>query len=323
MASFRRRKATSRKSPSFERKLDIVVVGHTNVDHFFHVERLPTTDRTVPLRNREVRLGGTAGNIARAAARLGVRTGLISQVGLDFPARFRRELIQEGIDLSGFETVSGTRSPAVFIIESASQEQVTLIDQGPMEADQGAPVPRNLLARASWVHLTTGNPGYQLRVLETARSLGLRAAADPAQEIFYRWNGETLRRLLLGSEVFFGNRGELAHALELLKLKSTRELLSIVPMVIETLGPDGAVAWTRAGRVHAAAVRPRGIRQVTGAGDGFRGGFYAGWFRGDRLEDCLRYGTWAAARWLETGDPSHLRPPGSRPHPPADLSAMR
>ena len=316
MASRRRGTTPRASSVGAPLDLDLVVVGHTNLDHFFHVERLPASDRTVPLRDRETRLGGTAANIARAAARLGVRTSLVSQVGPDFPAQFRRVLAQEGVDLSAFETVAGARSPACFIVESTRGEQVTLIDQGPMEKDQGLPVPSSVLSRTGWVHLATGDPHYQLRVMEEARRRGARIVADPAQEIHYRWDGAALRRLLGGSELFFANRDELARALELLRLGSTKELLEVVPTVVETRGVRGATAWTRAGSIQVPAVRPRRVRQVTGAGDGFRGGFYAGWFRGDPLRECLRYGSWAAARWLETGDPSQLRPRGPRLRPP-------
>jgi nucleoside kinase len=322
MAGRRPRKSTSGSVPSTATDLDLVVVGHTNLDNFFYVRRLPAVDRTVPLSDREVRLGGTAASIARAAAKLGVRTSLVSQIGPDFPAHFRRVLQQEGVDLTRFETVAGARSPACFIVESAHGEQVTLIDQGPMERDNGRRVPSDLLSRAGWVHLTTGNPHYQLRVLDAARRLGLRAAADPAQEIFYRWGRPELNRLLSKSEIFFANRSELVQALKLLRLKTVRELLEIVPMIVETRGRRGAIAWTRAGHVQVPASRPRKVQRVTGAGDGFRGGFYAGWFRGEPLTECLRYGAWAASRWLETGGPSELRARGSRPNPPPNLRAL-
>ena len=310
MVSRRRRQRTRRAGVTARADLDLVVVGHTNLDHFFHVGSLPATDRTVPLEDREVRLGGTAANIARVASRLGVRTSLVSQVGPDFPPEFRRMLLQEGIDLTAFRTVTHARSPACFIVESAAGEQVTLIDQGPMGKDFGVPVPSALLARAGWVHLATGDPEYQLKILREARRLGLRVAADPAQEIHYRWRPEPLRTLLEGSELFFANRDELSRALALLRLDGVRDMLQIVPIVVETRGASGALAWTRAGSVKVPSARPRAIRQVTGAGDGFRGGFYAGWFRGDPLQDCLRYGTWAAARWLERGNPFGLRPRG-------------
>ncbi|MCI4352526.1 MAG: PfkB family carbohydrate kinase [Thermoplasmata archaeon] len=318
-----RRNGTTR-SPSRPRRpgLDLAVVGHTNIDHIFRVARLPATDRTVPVRNRETRLGGTAGNIARVAARLGVRTALASHIGTDFPIQFRKTLLREGVDLTAFATVRGARSPACFIVESTPGEQVTLIDQGPMEKDPGSPVPTRLLARVGWVHLATGDPHYQLRVLAEARRLGVPVTADPAQEIHYRWEPAALRRLLSGSEMFFANQDELARALQMLRIKGVRGLLEVVPLVIETQGAAGAVAWTRAGSVRVLAVRPRKVRQVTGAGDGFRGGFYAGWFRGQPLRDCLAYGSWAAARWLETGDPSKLRPREPPVRAPPDLGAF-
>lgn len=307
------------RRPAKRGDLDLLVVGHTNLDHFFHVERLPAADRTVPLTAREVRLGGTAASIARVAARLGVRVGLASKVGPDFPSRFRRQLREERVDLAGFTPVPGSRSPACFIVESAHGEQFTLIDQGPMEGDDGGSLPPSLLARTGWVHLATGNPAYQLRVLDRAHRANVRVTADPAQEIFYRWGATPLRRLLEGSELFFANHGELVRAIELLGVRDVRALLDLVPTVVETQGAGGASAWTRAGRTHVDAVAPRRIRQVTGAGDGFRGGFYAGWFRGDPLQECLQYGAWAAARWLETGDPSAVRPRGPPPHPPTHL----
>jgi nucleoside kinase len=322
MANRRRSKVNPGSVRMSHGGLDLVVVGHTNIDHFFRVERLPATDRTVPLKDRVVRLGGTAANIARVAAKLGVRTALASLVGPDFPRHFHQQLIHEGVDMSAFEAVPGTRSPAVFIVESSQGDQVTLIDQGPMEADHGTEVPRGVLSRTGWVHLATGNPDYQLRVLEEAQRRNVRAVADPAQEIFYRWDSSNLRRLLSGSEIFFANRAELAQALMLLRLRDMHQMLEIVPCVVETLGLGGAIAWTRAGRVRVPATRSSRARQVTGAGDAFRGGFYAGWFRGDPLRNCLRYGSWAAARWLETGDPSALRSRGGRPRPPPNVSTL-
>lgn len=322
MASRRPEKMIPAATRPSSSSLDLVVVGHTNLDHVFHVERLPATDRTVPLRDREVRLGGTAANIARVAAKLGVRTALVSQVGPDFPIRFSHQMRQEGVDLSGFETVAGARSPACFIVESTSGEQVTLIDQGPMEEDRGTSLPMSLLSRAGWIHLATGNPHYQLRMLDEAHRRGIRVAADPAQEIYYRWSPAPLRKLLAGSEIFFANAHELARAIELLRLRNPRELLEVVPTIVETRGSKGAVAWTRSGHVRVPASRPRIVRQVTGAGDGFRGGFYAGWFRGYPLRKCLEYGSWAAGRWLEAGSPSNLRPRGARPRPLPNLAGL-
>ncbi|MCI4320877.1 MAG: PfkB family carbohydrate kinase, partial [Thermoplasmata archaeon] len=68
---------------------DLLVAGHTIIDRYWDVASLPQRDRTVPVEGVRVRLGGTAANIARAAAGRGLRTALVGRVGDDFPEEFR------------------------------------------------------------------------------------------------------------------------------------------------------------------------------------------------------------------------------------------
>jgi sugar/nucleoside kinase (ribokinase family) len=149
------------------------------------------------------------------------------------------------------------------------------------------------------VHLTTADPEFQLRLQAAARARGLRVAADPAQEIHYRWDQRSFRRLLSGSEILFGNRSEIARALEFVGARRPVGLLEFVPLVIRTEGHAGATAFSRAGTVHVDAARHSRVRTLVGAGDAFRGGFYAAWFAGQPLAACLRAGTRSSARWIE------------------------
>ncbi len=285
----------------WESPLDLLVVGHTNLDHFLHVANLPQPDRTTPVSCRETRLGGTAANIARAAAHWGVRTGLISRVGPDFPKEFRQILERDGIDLRGFEVVPGVPSSACFIAEDGRGGQQTLIDQGPMRDGLPFRVPKTLLADAPWVHLTTGAPAYLTRLKTEVRRRGGRVAVDPAQEIHYRWTGPSLERLVDGAEILFGNAHEIDRATTLLDRKRWTDLIDLVPLVIRTDGRRGVAAASRAGTTSVPGQRPRRLATVTGAGDAFRGGFYAGWIEGAPLLDCLRAGVRSARGWIETG----------------------
>lgn len=287
--------------------LDLWVAGHVNVDHLLDVRRLPAPDRTVPASAHRVRLGGTAGNIARAAAGWGVRTGLMARVGEDFPKGFAERLVREGIDLRGLESVPGASSPACFIAEDGRGGQSTIIDQGPM-GDDARWRPRDaLLADAPWIHLTTGPPEGVLRLKAAARARGVRVSVDPAQEVHYRWSSERLRELLDGAELLFGNQAEIDRAIELLGAPGPEGLLRWAGAVIVTRGAKGAEAFTLQGPVRVPAVPPRQVVQVTGAGDAFRGGFYAGWFEGEPLRACLTAGTRSARAWIETGGP-RVRP---------------
>ncbi|MCI4367734.1 MAG: PfkB family carbohydrate kinase, partial [Thermoplasmata archaeon] len=64
----------------------------------------------------------------------------------------------------------------------------------------------------------------------------------------------------------------------------------------------------------APAVVPRPLRQVTGAGDAFRGGFFAAYFDGQPTRHCLVAGTRSAARWMQSGafGPAPTRSRGKR-----------
>jgi sugar/nucleoside kinase (ribokinase family) len=283
-----------------DRPRELLVSGHVNVDRFLRLPEFPADDRTVPVDGHRVELGGTAGNLARSASRFGVRTGLISRVGEGFPEEFRLRLEREGIDLRGVETLTRWPTPTAYILEDHRGRQRTLMEQGAMaDGLRGPRARRPWMREYSWLHLTTGPPELQLRLMADGRAVGTHVAADPAQEVHYRWDAAQLRRLLSGSEILFGNRSEIARVLERLGMRRARSLLDRVPLVVRTEGADGATALSRAGDVHVPAHRPNRVRTVVGAGDHFRGGFYAGWFRGEDLRGCLVAGARAAARAME------------------------
>jgi len=282
-----------------DRPRDLLVSGHVNIDRFLSVSTFPEADRTVPVLEHRAELGGTATNLVRVASRLGVATGLVARVGDGFPGEYLADLEASGVDIRGVEQVRGVPTPTCYILEDERGVQRTLIDQGAMSHARGAPLPGSWIEEYSWLHLTTADPEYQLRLQSLARKRGLRVAADPAQEIHYRWDARSFRELLRGSELFFGNRAEVARALEFLGSRSTKRLLELVPLVVRTEGRVGATAFSRAGTAHVDAVRPARVRTLVGAGDAFRGGFYAGWFAGQPLSRCLAAGVRSSARWIE------------------------
>lgn len=282
-----------------DRPRDLLVSGHVIVDRFLTVRNFPPADRTVPVVAGRAELGGTATNIVRAASRLGVATGLVARVGEGFPDEYVETLRGAGVDVRGLERVEGRPTPTCYIIEDRAGSQRTLIDQGVMGDSGGKFVPPDWLEEYSWLHLTTADPAFQLRLQRAARARGLKVAADPAQEIHYRWDRTSFRALLRGSELLFGNRSEIARAVEFVGARRPEGLLEFVPLVVRTEGKFGATAFSRTGTVHVRAAPHARVRTLVGAGDAFRGGFYAAWFAGQPLAGCLTAGTRSSARWIE------------------------
>ncbi|MCI4350106.1 MAG: PfkB family carbohydrate kinase [Thermoplasmata archaeon] len=287
-------------------RLDLLVVGHTNIDRILEVAHLPEPDRTVPVVAETVRLGGTAATLARSAAGHGLKVGLVSLVGPDFPPEFLATLRREKVDVAGVERIAGTQTPSCTILEDGQGSQMTAFRQGPMDDARGVAVRPELFRGASWVHLTTGDPDFQLRFADAARKHGLHVAVDPAQEIHYRWDAPRLRRLVSSAEILFGNRAEIARAAKLLGRRSARSLTELVPLVVMTDGARGARAFRRGGDEQVRATPLRGPVRITGAGDAFRGGFYAGWLGGAPLRESLALGGRSAAAWM-TRPPAESR----------------
>ncbi len=284
--------------PSEGVRRDLLVAGHVNVDRFLRVDRFPPRDRTVPVTSEEERLGGTAANLARVASRLGVRTGLWARIGPGFPARWRSRMAGEGIDLRGLVTVPGLPTPTCTIVEDRDGTSRTLIQQGPMARARDAPLPGRWWQTYRWLHLATGDPEHYTRLAAAARAAGLKVSVDPAQEIFYRWDRRRFRAVVGLAEILFGNRLEIAQAARWAGTDGLRGLLASVPLVVRTEGTRGATAYYRGGEDHvAAAAVPRG-RSAVGAGDAFRGGFYAAWFGGEPTDVCLASGNRAARAWM-------------------------
>jgi nucleoside kinase len=281
-----------------ERPRDLLIAGHVNVDRFLSVAAFPPSDRTVPVVDARAALGGTAANLALVASGYGVRTGLVATVGDGFPQSFRARLAEAGVDLRGLDVVEGVSTPTCYIVVDRRGAQRTLIDQGPMGPSDGVPLSTEVIREYSWLHVTTGPPDRFLRLVRQARNSGLRVAADPAQEIHYRWDARRFRALLSESEILFGNRAEIARAVRLADARDPMDLLSRVPLIVRTEGGSGVTAFSRSGRIHVRARRPPVVRSIVGAGDAFRGGFYAGWFGGQSLERCLAAGVRAASRWV-------------------------
>ncbi len=279
---------------------ELLVAGHVNVDHFLRLAALPGPDRTAPVLAERVELGGTATNLALAARSGGVRVGLLSRVGDRFPPEFRARLAARGIDLRGLTTVAGTPTPTCTILELGRGPARTLIQQGPMtRAPSGLPGPWWRAYR--WLHLSTGDPSYHLRLARAARAGRQHVVLDPAQEIFYRWDARRFRSILPFTEVLFGNRAEIDRAVAWARADRPAGLLRQLSLVVRTEGADGATAFYRGGSVHVDARAPRRVRTLIGAGDAFRGGFYGSWFAGEPLARCLAAGHRAARSRIERG----------------------
>jgi len=281
--------------------------GHVAIDHIVTLRRLPRPNTSIEILGRRRSFGGTAGNLSRAAACLGVKTSLASFVGEDFPSDYRKALRKDGVDLTDLRPIRGATTPTAWIFSDSAGNQMAIIDQGPMKEGVRLPILRHSVVDVELVHLGTGRPQYYIRIARLAAELDRTIAFDPSQEIHYVYTPRLFRTLLRHTAYFFGNEAEIIQAKRFLRVTSTEGLLRFAPVVIVTLGSRGSAVHTRDAKIRIPRVPPTRVADVTGAGDAYRAGFYAGLSRGFDLRHCGILGSSVASFIVEAqGTQTHL-----------------
>lgn len=276
------------------------VYGHAALDLIYRSDEFPKPNTCVELKERKQHFGGTGANIARIAATLEVRTALACHVGDDFPKAFMDALKESGVDISDVVRLRGKRTPFIILVSDSEHNQIGFVDQGAVLEQDRLPIRTHTADSSKFVHIGTGRPSYMLKVAKRARNRKKTVAFDPAQELHYVYTPESLKAILEHTDIFFANVSELERAKSYLNLEDDQELLSYVKMVVNTRGGEGSRIITEDDEVFVSTIQPDKVVDTTGAGDGFRAGFYAGLSRSLSIEECAWVGASAASFVVES-----------------------
>ena len=169
--------------------LDVITIGRSSVDLY----GAQVGGRLEDMRSFEKYLGGSPTNIAAGAARLGLRSALITRVGDEHMGRFiREELAREGVDVRGVRT-DPARLTALVLLGIRDETQFPLIfyrencaDMALCEDDiDPAFIAEARAVVATGTHLS--HPRTEAAVLKALR-LARGAGAQTALDIDYRPN---------------------------------------------------------------------------------------------------------------------------------------
>jgi 5-dehydro-2-deoxygluconokinase len=304
--------------PVPDNTIELIAIGRSSVD--LYGEQIG--GRLEDMGSFAKYVGGSPTNAAIAAARLGLRPGLVTRVGADHMGRFiREELIREGVDVRGVHT-DPNRLTALVVLGIRNRETFPLIfyrencaDMALCEQDLDA-----ALLDAARAVLITGTHLSTVGVFAASMSAARQVKAHGGRVVFdidYRpvlWGltakdlGENrfvsnprvteclqsvlpLCDLVIGTEEEFCILGGSVDTMLAIRNVRTRT----AAILVCKLGRQGCVAF--AGEI------PDSIEQglvvpgfkvdvlnVLGAGDAFMGGFLRGWLRGEALAECCRFG---------------------------------
>ncbi len=285
----------------------LAVCGHTNLDVQLQVKEIPKAGQSVAVIDRRVVWGGTACNIARHAAGLGLGVRLWSRVGADFPADWRVALEADGVDLSQLDVVAGDNTPTCYILTDLIDRQAFCMDQGPMaQIAENPPKPALIdgLAKGGWLHIATGDPFAYAALAKTAGDLGFSVAMDPGQELRFQYDTRSFEGLLNSCDALFLNEHELRVACDFLRYGAPEQFLDHVDTVVITRGEKGASLYRSKGKtLHMPAIPVPRVVDPTGAGDALRSGWYAALAQGRPMDVALRWGMAAASFAIQQPGP--------------------
>ena len=276
------------------------VFGHTALDIIYSADSFPQPNTCVEMLDRSELFGGTGANVARMASSLGVRTALASHVGPDFPQAFMDALKASGVDVTDVVKVRGARTPFIIMISDKDHNQIGFVDQGAVKEQERLPLRTHTIDSSQFVHIGTGRPSYALKAAKRAKARKKTVSFDPAQELHYVYDPKSFEEVLDHSDIFWANSSEMERAKQYLNLKEDAELLSYVKMVVNTRGSDGSRVMTAGDELIVGSIQPDKVVDTTGAGDGFRAGFYAGLSRGLAIEECVWTGAATASFVVES-----------------------
>ena len=250
----------------------LAVSGYSSMDHPVILEGLIRGDETTKISHRDrsawPRVGGCPAYVALAAAAAGQIARPVTWVGSDcLGSEYIESVRGRGVDVSAIERVPAKSSPIAILAYQSDGSCACLYDPAMGGTEELSNDQICALRAASHLCITAG-PSHLTRSIMGCRSAGARLywvlKNDP-----HCFTPELRVELTKCADVIFCSRSEIGLI----------DAVDAGAIVVETSGP-GMIRLHRRGHVDQLEVRPLPVRDTTGAGDTFAGGFIAAEMRG-------------------------------------------
>ncbi len=240
--------------------------------------------------------GGVAANIAYTMRLLGGEPIILATVGEDF-GDYRRWLEEQGLSTAQIIEVPDELTATFFVSTDLDQNQIANFYTGAMGHARSHSLASRNLTDAQMVLISPNDPVAMLNYAQECQSLGIPYAFDPSQQLA-RLDGTDLAASVPGAAYLLCNEYELA-MMENKTGWTLDDLRRQVGTLVLTLGKKGSVIYHEGGTASVPAATLDRIDDPTGAGDAYRGGFFAARMAGLPLEICGKVGALCSVYALE------------------------
>lgn len=245
--------------------------------------------------------GGVAANIAYTLKLLGGDPQIFATVGQDF-GDYKAWMVGQEIATDHIIEIEDDFTASFFVSTDQEQNQIANFYTGAMAHARNYSLKSRGLTDAELVVISPNDPVAMLSYAQECRDLDIPFAYDPSQQVAFL-SGEELSQSIPGATYLFANEYEIA-VIEKKTGWDLKTICSKVANVIVTLGADGSVVYTGDESINIPAAKISHVAEPTGAGDAFRGGFFAGLTNGLSWEQCGKIGALCGAYSLENVGPT-------------------
>lgn len=270
----------------------LAVTGYASLDYAFCLAGQIAGDRTTLIEHRNAdswpRIGGCAAYVAMAVAASGREVYPISWVGSDDAGSiYVDRLALASASTAGVARMEGQSSPMSVLAYQADGTCACLFDPAFSGKEALNSSQREIVAASTHLCISVGPPHLMNDIL-SCRAKGVRLYWILKNDT-HCYTPEIRKRLSREAQVIFCSRSE----------RSLIDGDASEAVIVETRGADGvALEWR--GKSTIIAVDKIQIRDATGAGDSFAGGFIAAEMSGtDDLNAAVHAGIASARKMLE------------------------
>ena len=285
---------------SRQTRFDISVVGELNLDLVLY--GLPgrmELDREHLASNLSITLGSSSAIFAHNFALLGNGVAFHSAIGEDpFGEMCLTRLAESGVDLSAVRRFPGKQTGLTVILPQP-EKRFILTYPGVMAEMRFEDLDIARILEARHLHLSSYFLQQALRwrvpdLFRIAKEGELSTSLDTNDDPDDSWERDVLD-VLPWVDVLLPNEREACRLAGVDDSQLALELLAEkVPLVIMKRGEKGAIARRGSETFEASSPKITAVDTI-GAGDSFDAGFLHQFIRGEKIEECLKYGNLTGA----------------------------
>ena len=240
--------------------------------------------------------GGVAANIAYTMRLLGGNPVIMATVGNDF-GDYRQWLESHGLVTNQIIEVPEELTATFFVSTDLEQNQIANFYAGAMTHARHHSLASRGLDKATLVIISPNDPIAMLNYAKECKQLGIPFAYDPSQQIA-RLSKDDLYESVPGAAYLLCNEYELA----MVQNKtgwSLDQLRAEVGTLVLTLGKKGSVLYQGEEETVVPVAHLEHMEDPTGAGDAYRGGFFAALVAGLPPAVCGKIGSLCSVYAME------------------------